>query len=121
MARTIATITVNSTDHASLAIGSAGCGMNIADTSLNPVAVTQIGDKGIRTEGYVRLGDWTTGGAGRYIATVEPHPLRCETCVSGCECEPGSDGCGHHGCWQAADDLRDTCPGVAAVKPLVTA
>ncbi len=67
--------------------------------------------------GYVRIGDWRKGVTDfQRVATLEPHPDRCETCTHGCTCEVGNPGCGHAYCWGVVtDDLHNTCPGAALV------
>lgn len=73
-------------------------------------------DARIVAEGFRRAGDWTKHGPLSYSAPIEAHPQRCQTCVDRCECDTGSAGCGHYGCWYATEDIANTCPGVAAVN-----
>ena len=34
----------------------------------------------------------------------------CEICDNGCNCEPGTAGCEHWGCWGARSETEATCP-----------
>ncbi|MGK5677646.1 hypothetical protein [Actinoplanes sp. URMC 104] len=68
-----------------------------------------------RSLGYAPAGAWRrdrkTGG---FTVPVAEIPGRCETCVSGCACTKGSDGCEHLGCWgRGAYVKRNSCPGAA--------
>jgi hypothetical protein len=58
-------------------------------------------------EGYRVLGVWKKTSALTHTATVEPHPQRCDTCANGCDCEGGSAGCPHRGCWGQAPETCD--------------
>lgn len=69
------------------------------------------GSAGLCTNGYVTVIDWSEAGDNRYAATVEPHPLRCQTCVDGCHCTV-DDGCGHDGCWGRS--ATNDCDGILA-------
>lgn len=62
----------------------------------------------------------------RVVDTLEAAALRicagresgCDTCAKGCNCESGSGGCEHHGCWGVGRDdtsgKANTCPAYVA-------
>jgi hypothetical protein len=75
--------------------------------------LTPVTDRILAGMALVRTGDWDYG---VMPATVEvaPHPAACAVCVTGCDCETGTPGCIHYGCWgRDADASR---PGVAAMS-----
>jgi hypothetical protein len=89
----------------------------VGDRFLDRARVIRAADDVIRDTGLVRPDGWVGGGR-TITATLEPHPTRCSTCVDGCACEVGSDGCGHRGCWGNPDPaVKDSCPGMAAMAP----
>lgn len=58
------------------------------------------------------VGEWRRNGAGAFTVAVVELPGRCETCVHGCDCRSGRDGCEHLGCRGVRTRaVADSCPG----------
>lgn len=51
---------------------------------------------------------------GTLTVGLQEIPGRCATCVHGCDCKPGSDGCAHLNCrFVQAPAMPNGCPGAA--------
>lgn len=58
------------------------------------------------------VGDWRRTRPGAYTVAVRELPGRCDSCVQGCECRVGRNGCEHLGCRGVRSyELADSCPG----------
>jgi hypothetical protein len=58
------------------------------------------------------VGDWRRTRPDAYTVAVGELPGRCETCVHGCTCRVGRDGCEHLRCpGVRSRELADSCPG----------
>ncbi|MEU7905291.1 hypothetical protein [Actinoplanes sp. NPDC049118] len=71
-----------------------------------------------RHTGCAPTGRWAreTEDRNAFTVAIEEMPGRCETCVHGCGCRVGHDGCGHLGCpGVRARELADSCPGIAVL------
>jgi hypothetical protein len=68
-----------------------------------------------RRTGCAPAGRWarTSEDRNAFTVAIAELPGRCETCVHGCECRVGRDGCGHLDCRGVRTrELADSCPGV---------
>jgi len=73
-----------------------------------------------RHTGCAPAGQWarTREDRNTLMVVIEEMPGRCETCVHGCTCWVGRDGCAHLGCPGVRPrGLANSCPGVEVLIP----